>query len=82
MKRILSLIFILLAMSLITFAEEIVREVNYTSDKFSLSFNNEMLYDNQLYTGKIIINDVSYMNLKNGHLDGESFIKNDSGEWL
>ena len=80
MKRILSLIFILLAMSLITFAEEIVREVNYTSDKFSLSFNNEMLYDNQLYTGKIIINDVSYMNLKNGHLDGESFIKNDSGE--
>lgn len=80
MKRILSLIFMLLTISLTVFSDKIPREVSYKSDKLLLSLNNEMLYDNQLYTGRIIINDISYMDLKNGHLDGKTFIKSDRGE--
>ena len=74
MKRILSLIFVVLTMSVVIFAEEMPKEVDFLSDKLSLSTNNEMLYDGKLYTGKIIINDRGYMNLKDGHLEGKTYM--------
>ena len=74
MKRILSLIFVVLTMSVMMFAEEMPKEVNFPSDELSLSENNEMLYDGKLYTGKIILDDVGYMNLKDGHLEGKTYM--------
>ncbi len=61
-------------------AEEIPKEVRVPSDKISLSVRNEMLYDGKLYTGKIVFDDVSYMNLKDGHLEGKTFIGDDERE--
>ncbi len=72
MKRILDLIFILLTMSVMIFSEEMPKEVRTPSDKLSLSKNNEVLYEGVPYTGKLF-NDISYMNLKDGHLDGETY---------
>ena len=57
------------------FSEEMPKEVKSPSDKLSLSSNNEMLYDGKLYTGKITFNDLSYINLKDGHLEGEGYLK-------
>ena len=74
MKRILSLLFIILTMSVMVFSEEMPKEVKSPSDKLSLSSNNEMLYDGKLYTGKITFNDLSYINLKDGHLEGQTKI--------
>ena len=80
MRRILSLIFIVLTMSMMIFAGEIPKEINYPSDKLLLSKNDEILYDNHLYTGKIVFNgvgyDSGYMNLKDGYLEGNSFVEN------
>ena len=77
MKRILSLVFILLTMSVITFAEEMPKEVRVPSDRLSLSKNNEMLYGGKLYTGKVVFNGVGYdngyMNLKDGQFRRENF---------
>ena len=80
MKRILSLLFIILTMSVMVFSEEMPKEVKSPSDKLSLSSNNEMLYDGKLYTGKIMFNDVSYINLKDGHLEGEGYVKREIPE--
>ena len=77
MKRILSLVFILLTMSVITFAGRMPKEINYSSDKLSLSKNDEMLYDGKLYTGKVVLDEMGYVNFKDGHLDGKTFLDND-----
>ena len=67
-------------MSVMVFSEEMPKEVKSPSDKLSLSSNNEMLYDGKLYTGKIMFNDVSYINLKDGHLEGETYMKQETLE--
>ena len=50
--------------------------VRYPSDKLSLTAANELLYDGQLYTGKILLGEKGYINLTNGDLDGETFFEN------
>ena len=80
MKRILSLIFILLVLLVflgVMFAGEMPKEVRSKSYKISLSSKNEVLYDGKLYTGKVKFDDVSYMNFKDGHLEGKTFIDGD-----
>ena len=77
MKRILSLVFTVLTMSVITFAGKMPKEINYPSDIISLSAKNEVLYDGKLYTGKVVLGKISYINLKDGHLEGETFLEND-----
>ena len=62
------------------FAEEMPKEVRNPLDTLSLSTNNEILYDGELYTGKIIINDISYMNLKDGHLEGKTYMAGEGVE--
>ncbi len=76
--KLLYLLFIILIMSVAIFPEEVPKEVEYPSNKLSLSASNEVLYDRIPYTGKITINDMSYMNLKNGHLEGETFLENEN----
>ncbi len=75
MKRILSLIFVVLTMSIVIFADEMPKKINFPSDKFSLSTNNEMLYDGKLYTGKVSFDENREYNFKDGHLEGLQFIK-------
>lgn len=77
MRKILSLIAIMLTMSVMIFGDKMPKEIHATSDKISLSTKNEVLYEGKLYTGKIIIDDASYMTLKDGHLEGKTFIEND-----
>ena len=76
MRKILSFIFMILTISVMVFSEEMPKEVRYPSDKLSLTAANELLYDGQLYTGKILLGEKGYINLTNGDLDGETFFEN------
>ena len=64
MRKILSFIFMILTISVMVFSEEMPKEVRYPSDKLSLTAANELLYDGQLYTGKILLGEKGYINNK------------------
>ena len=85
MKRILSLISVMLIISVMVFSEEIPKEITIPTEHLSVNTDNQLMYDKVPYTGKLIVTkDVTneligegYMNIKDGHFEGVSYLKSD-----
>ena len=59
-------------------SKEIPKEVKSSSQKWSLTSENELSYDGKPYTGKVILDKKGgkgYLNLKDGHLEGYSYME-------
>lgn len=81
MKKIIKIVFMVM-ISLVTMSQEvskeIPKEVKSSSQKWSLTSENELSYDGKPYTGKVILDNKGgkgYLNLKDGHLEGYSYME-------
>ena len=86
MKRILSVIFLILTMSVMIFSEEMLKEITVPTEHLSVSTDNQLMYDKVTpYTGKLIFTEDAtnefmgegYMNIKDGHFEGVTYLKSD-----
>ena len=86
MKRILSIIFVMLTMSAMVFSEEMPKEITVPTEHLSVSPDNQLMYDKVTpYTGKLIFTEDAtnefmgegYMNIKDGHFEGVTYLKSD-----
>ena len=55
MKRILSLISVMLIISAMVFSEEIPKEITIPTEHLSVNTDNQLMYDKVPYTGKLIV---------------------------
>ena len=86
MKRILSIIFVMLTMSAMVFSEEMPKEITVPTEHLSVSPDNQLMYDKVTpYTGKLIFTEDAtnefmgkgYMNIKGGYFEGVTYLKSD-----
>ena len=86
MKRILSIIFVILTMSAMVFSEEMPKEITVPTEHLSVSPDNQLMYDKVTpYTGKLIFTEDAtnefmgkgYMNIKGGYFEGVTYLKSD-----
>ena len=74
MKKILSILIPMMLTSLIMCSGNMPNEIDYRSEKLSLTDDYEILYNGKPYSGKITYEELGYMNLKNGHLEGKTVV--------
>ena len=86
MKRILSLISVMLIISVMVFSEEIPKEITIPTEHLSVNTDNQLMYDKVTpYTGKLIFTEDAtnefmgkgYMNIKGGYFEGVTYLKSD-----